>query len=157
MSLTRMLSTACALSALSLGGCASLSSGEPNETMTFTSLPSGASITVVDVTGLPGYVDINHRGSPVYTGTTPVTLDLQGVSDNREHLQRYVVVVERNGYERYETRLEATGTDGHVRTENEHGVPTAAFTGWRLADPRTRDISYLPYNHIDVELRDLND
>jgi len=157
MRFTRLLSVFTIASATTLSGCSSLSSGEQDETLTFTSLPSGAAIQVVDVTGIEGYVDVSARGQSVFTGRTPVTLDLPGTSDDGETLQEYVVVIEKSGYAQYETRLEAVGSEESMYAKGEPQTSQATFLGWRLQDPRTREVSHLPYNQVDVELDNLND
>lgn len=143
--------------AIGLSGCSSLSSGQQDETLTFTSLPSKASIRIVNVTGLNGYVDIQHRGETIFSGQTPVTLDLDGTSEDGKTLRSYVVAIDKPGYERYETRLEAVGNEARLRSQDVAQSDQATFLGWRLEDPKSHNLTQLPYNHVDVTLENLND
>lgn len=145
-----LLALAGAVSLATLSGCASLTSGHADETMTFTSSPSGADVTIVDVTGLePGR---KVMGETIFEGETPVTLELESQRADSGRQRAYHITIDKTGYAPYTTRLESVVTKPRPAPRRDHRDPTRHFLGWVLEDVETAEHTSMNYNQVDADL-----
>lgn len=125
------------LTALLFTGCATFVGGfESLDKVTITSEPSNAKVYIYD--------DDNNA---VFTSTTPATVKLQAL------YQGYNVVVQKEGFEPYETRLEPSVNPWFYGNILFAGAPGMAFDGMRATAMRLPNSFHVDLNDTDAQKR----
>ena len=82
---------------------------------------------------------INSQGAVVYTGKTPVSVDLKTAKDGYFNPESYLIKASKDGYS-----TQYTPVDSHVSNWYWFGnLVFGGLIGWFIVDPLTGDMYYL--------------
>jgi hypothetical protein len=119
---------------LALAACASIVS-DSKETVTISSNPTAAEITIAD-----------QSGAEVYRGTTPATITLDasaGYFDGQE----YTVTFSKEGYDRATVKVDSRVNGWYVGN-----IVFGGLIGWLIVDPLTGAMWALDSEHVNGTL-----
>ncbi|MCX5774585.1 MAG: hypothetical protein NTX05_08310 [Fusobacteria bacterium] len=131
------ISILCIICIIALCGCASIVN-QGKENITISSLPTNASFQVLD-----------SKGNPIYSGTTPQTIQLNRGNGPYQPGQ-YIVKFQKSGYQSQQYNLSGTIDGGWYLVGN---LFSFGITGWFIVDPLTGAMWNLSPNTLSPELQ----
>ena len=133
----KLLKITAAVAALSvLSGCATIV-GDKEQTVTITSQPTDAALTITD-----------EKGTEVHNGSTPATVQLRKADGSYFGGKSYTVELSKVGYENRTLMIESTPNGWYVGGNLLFG----GFIGWLIVDPLTGAMYNLTPDNIDATL-----
>lgn len=130
------LATASALVA-ALTGCATVV-GEPEQTLTFTSSPSKAGLTITD-----------ERGKEIFYGETPATVTLQKSDGSYFGGKTYRIAFAKPGFDSHEVTISAKPNGWFIGGN----ILVGGIIGWLVVDPWSGNMYTLGEDYVDTTLR----
>ncbi|CAM3789090.1 hypothetical protein VRRI112168_00520 [Vreelandella rituensis] len=121
----------------SISGCASIV-GNPEQTLTFTSTPSQAGLSITD-----------ERGKEVFDGNTPSTVSLRKSDGTYFGGKTYRVSFSKPGYRTHEITLDAKPNGWYVGGN----LLMGGIVGWLIVDPWNGNMYTLGPDYVDTKLR----